>query len=256
MTHPSEPIPADDAAPAWELRSTIDAARLDQLHDALADAIGTLLMRRQVDKSPDKLIAALEAYRARTPRLRGWAIALFPWLCVAGLAIALAFSIGGGITWRGYRADLWFAAYFGAGLALVWPLRRLHARPVRPLAWRPPQWTWLWKALARRISAGMLRVARRAAPFDARYVFSGRTVTYTRVTPAGAAEVWQRTLQGWRVAGPGFTLLLKSRKSLQGILILHEPSARLDAWLAAQGIESLDAPRTAPAPASPSRPSE
>jgi hypothetical protein len=241
MNHDSESIPGDAAAPAWVLNSTIDAARLEQLHDALTDAISAFLMSGQANKTPAKLLAVLDAYRTRTQRLRGRALAVFPWLCVAGLILALAFSAGGGITWRGYRIDLLFVLYFGAGLALVRPLGRLGARPPRPLGWRPPQWTWLWKLLARRISARMLRVARRAAPFDARYAFAGRTVTYTRVTEAGTTVVWQRTLQGWRVSGSGFTLVLKSRRSLQGILILHEPNVRLDTWLAGLGIEPIGA---------------
>lgn len=241
MTHPSESIPGDGAAPAWELCSTIDAARLEQVQAALTDAISAMLASRQRTKAPEKLLAALEAYQAGTARLRPWAMAAFPWLCVVGLVLALAFCIGGGITWHGYRVDLILALYFGAGLALLRPLRRLYVRPVRPVTWRPPQWTWLWKWLARGISARMLRAARRTAPFDARYVFADTTVTYTRVTPAAATLVWQRTLQGWRVSGTGFTLVLNKPKTFQGVIILHEPSARLDAWLAELGIESLDA---------------
>ena len=253
MTHPSEPIPTDGTAPAWELRSTIDAAGLQQVQDALTDAIATLLMRRPAHKTPDKVLAALEIYRTRTVRLRYWAITAFPWLCGFGLVLALAFAIGGGITWHGYRADLFFALYFGAGLALVRPLRRLYARPIQPLGWQPrpwqpPQWTWLWKWLARGISARMLRAARRATPFDAHYVFAGRTVTYTRATPAAATEVWQRTLQGWRVSGTGFTLVLHKPRTFQGIIILHEPSARLDTWLAALGIEPIEAAQAGRAP--------
>lgn len=241
MIDSSETLPADGAAPTWDLCSTLDAARLEQVHEALTDAISAILMRSRTDQAPDKPIATLDAYRVRTQGLRRRALSVLPWLCVAGLVLALAFAISGGIRWGGYRIDLFFALYFGAGLALVWPLRRLDAGHGRLLAWRPPQWTWLWKSLARRISTRMLRAARRAGPFEARYVFAGRTVTYTRVTPAGADVVWQRTLQGWRVSGTGFTLVLESRRSLQGIIILHQPSARLDTWLAGLGIEPMDA---------------
>jgi hypothetical protein len=240
MINPGEALPGDGAAPTWELCSTLDAARLEQVHNALVDAISTILMRGRANQAPGKLIAALDAYRVRTQGLRGRVVSVLPWLCVAGLVLALAFAISGGIMWGGYRIDLFFALYFGAALALVWPLRRLEAWHQQLPGRRPPQWPWLWKALARRISARMLRAARHAAPFEARYVFAGQTVTYARVTPAGADVIWQRTLQGWRVSGTGFTLVLKSRRSLQGVLILHEPSAHLDTWLARLGVEPMD----------------
>jgi len=248
MSDTSESIPAQAAAPAWVLQSTIDDARLAQLRDALADTLVALMVSRQRPGPPGRLLAALDAYSMRRGRLGKVAVAVFPWLCGFGLALALAFCIGGGIVWHGYRADLFFMLYFGAGLLLVRPLRRLQSRPrTQPLRWRLPQPTWLWKMLARRISINMLRVAQRMAPFDAQYAFAGRTITYARVTPAGTGVVWQRTLQGWRVSGTGFTLLLKSPKALQGILILHEPSARLDAWLDELGIEPVDAAQAAPA---------
>lgn len=239
MSDTVEPIQDEGALPPLRLCTRMDRAAIERLRPGLAAAYYDILMTGRDARVPDDELAAIQARYATAMARHARYLPLALWLGLAGLALSLAFAAGGGIWWAGYRLDIVFALFFAAVLALVMLLRRLQG-------WQPTPWYWLRtpgnrlrKQLARALAARVLRPPLKLAPFEAHYDFSDGTVTYTRVTQAGATLVWQGPLEGWRVARPGFTLLFKGAGSLRGVLVMHEPCARLDQLLARHGVKSV-----------------
>lgn len=236
MTEPILPAAAATAPDVFQ--STIDAAAIAHLEAGLTSAFFTMLMTMGDRRGLAADLDAIQArYHDRMMR-RAWALPVLLWSCLLGLVICAAFAFNGGIYYRGYRLDASFALFFLGGLALLPLLRRMQGYRLKPgyFNWILAPDRMLRQWTARRLAARGLQHARKLTPFDARYEIADGIATYYRVTPAGAAQVWQRALTGWQVAGPGFTLLFEDTKTFRYILFMHQPSARFDALLAQQGV--------------------
>ncbi|MCH8622340.1 hypothetical protein [Undibacterium sp. TS12] len=95
-----------------------------------------------------------------------------------------------------------------------------------------------WSARTR--ASGILKTAKKSAPFHAEYDFRGDTVVYHRAGAEKASFVWSRKLTGFLLVGHGYTLLFKKEKSLNPYAIfLHEADDGLLPYLEELGIKKL-----------------
>lgn len=241
MIERNEPRHDAGAAPAFQMRTTIDAAAFARIHAGLVDALHGLLMAGRIGKVPDERVAAIQKRYADRVAHVAWVYKALPWLSAGGLALALLVTPIDDSGWDIRRLDWGVTLFFAAMLALSFPLRRLPTWKPTPPYWLVQQ-KGLRKVLARLIAARMVRTARKHVPFEAHYEIDGATITYRRVTAAGTVDVWHGTIGGWRVPGSGFTLLMKDRTSLEAVFIMHEPCAAFDALLARHGVEPMPQP--------------
>lgn len=207
--------------PTLQLRTLVDAAALERMAPELEAAFHARLLENRVRGGVEQRLQAserqmLEAF-ARSPGLH----ALIVWGSTVGLLIALAFAVNGGLLLHGYRLDLVCIALFGTLLTLLVLVPRV-------ITWQQRPWEWLWRSIARRIVARQLKSARALAPFEAQYDIEGRQVTYTRITKAATTVRWTRTLTGPGIFGNGYTLFFEPAPSLQCVLLLHAPDARVE----------------------------
>jgi hypothetical protein len=211
---------ANEAPPKIEplhLSSTIDAAEIDRLDEALRAAFY------------ERLLADRRRTFSRYKKFAKHRVTIVRWICFAGLFVAMLLAFGGGVPYRGYRLELLFSLFFICGYALSYFLPRYPN-------WESKPWPPFWRTLAKIHASGLLTAARKLAPFDAEYTFDGDSVMYFRTVAGNKKFAWQRPLRGQRMSGPGFTLLLKNEKSLRPtVIILHQPSADMDAWLDRMG---------------------
>ncbi len=199
------------------LCSTIDAAEINRLEEALR----TAFYERLLEDRRQRLARFGRFYKHRVTVIR--------WLCFAGLAVAAILALAGGLPYQGYRLELLFAVFFICIYAVNFALPRNQQLNTAP-------WPPFWRTMAKIHASGLLKVARKLAPFDAEYTFDGDSVMYFRTVAGNKKFVWQRQLRGHRVAGPGFTLLLKNATSMRPtMIILHQPSAEMDAWFERMG---------------------
>jgi hypothetical protein len=198
------------------LCSTIDAAEIDRLEAALTDSFYERMLE-------DRRLRFRRAERISKLQPR-----IVRWLSITGFVAALVVAMAGGLPYQGYRLELLFAVFFVATWALSYTLPRTHLWLVKP-------WPPFWRTAARFHASRMLKAARKVVPFDAEYTFDGDSVTYFRTAGGMKKLMWQRPLRGARVSGPGFTLLLKHERAVSPtLIILHQPSAEMDAWLERQ----------------------
>ncbi|MCC7705069.1 hypothetical protein IGS59_22760 [Janthinobacterium sp. GW460P] len=208
--------------PSLRLRTLIDAAALERMAPELEALFHARLLANRVRGGVEQRLQAsqrqMQQAFAQSPRLH----AVMVWGSVMGLAIAMAFAASGGLLVHGYRLDMACIALFGAILALLVLLPRV-------IVWQQQPWEWLWRSLARRLVARQLKNARALAPFEAQYDIDGRTVTYTRITPASATVRWTRTLAEPGTFGNGYTVFFEPAPSMHCVLLLHAPDARFEA---------------------------
>jgi hypothetical protein len=202
-----------DAGAPLHICSTIDLAEIDRLETALAESF----FQRLLEDRRQRMRRAERTFKLQ-PKI-------VLWLSVAGFVVALIVAMAGGLPYQGYRLELLFAVFFAATGALSFMLPRSHLWIVEP-------WLPFWRTIARIHATSLLKAARKAVPFDAEYTFDGDSVTYFRTAGGIKKIMWQRPLRGARDSGPGFTLLLKHERAISPtLIILHQPSAEMDAWL-------------------------
>lgn len=210
-----------------QLRTLIDAAALERMAPELELVFYARLLENRVRGGVEQRLQASERQMheafTRSPKLH----AIIVWGSAIGLLIALAFAVNGGLLLHGYRFDLACIALFATLLALLVLVPRV-------IVWQRQPWEGLWRAIARRLAARQLKSARALAPFEAQYDIDGdgKTITYTRITAASSTVRWTRTLAGPAIFGNGYTLFLEPAPSLQCVLLLHAPDARLEALFA------------------------
>ncbi|SHH67868.1 hypothetical protein [Massilia sp. CF038] len=209
----------ETASPAGPLllRSTIDSASIGRLEEALTDLFyGRLLEDRR------RRFGRAEGLIRTQPKI-------VLWLSVTGILVALGLAMTGGLPYQGYRLELLFALFFAATGMLSFLLTRCHRWLITP----SPSF---WRSIAKKLARNLLKAAREAAPFDAEYTLDGDSVTYFRTVNGVKKVAWQRPLRGRRVSGAGFTLLLNDERAIApSLIILHQPSAEMDAWLDRHG---------------------
>jgi|GEM_PF-1845755 len=199
------------------LCSTIDAAEIDRLEEALRASFY------------ERLLADRRGTFARFEKFSKHRVTVIRWLCFAGLVVAFLLALDRGLPYRGYRLDLLFALFFTCVYALSYFLPRYPNLESKP-------WPPFWRTIAKIHTTGLLKTARKLVPFDAEYTFDGDSVMYFRTVAGNKKFAWQRQLRGQRMSGPGFTLLLKNEKSMRPtVLILHQPSPDMNAWLDRMG---------------------
>jgi hypothetical protein len=228
MSAPTDlpPLPSSDADPPLTLVSTIDADEIARLGPALADAIhGRLIAWRSHFQTRMKMPLLI--------KMATWASSFIRWFSAAGFLGSLALLYVDDLTIDGQPVALYATVFFGSLLLLSFPLWYFVRRTRTP--WEP-----YWLFLSRMHARTMLMQAKRLAPFDACLVFDERSAAYTRVKNERAVPVWHRPLSGMRLAGPGFTLLYKNATAqVPHAILLHQPSAELDAWFDQQGVRPL-----------------
>jgi len=236
--------PGQEETAPLRLSTRVDAAFLDrtqqELEAVLEARMSAAFVRRALAWRPRPMrhgTAFAEWRVLRVVGSRAWAISL-SLLSLAGLYFVLGVKMNPPLL-ASREADL---ALCAVGLAAAWfPYRRWAAWVDRYTARHPR--SRIVGALARRHARALLRQARRAAPFEAEYRLDGSRAVYARIGAHTGGErrsvVWERTLAGWRHTGEHFTLLFKTESSeTPHCLILHAPSAPLQAHLEAHGIQA------------------
>ncbi len=208
-----------DGAHAFVLKATIDADEIARVDGALKAA---LLHQLLADR-------ARRMARADILRRFGWTSAeaanIAKWLSVAGMVMALAFTVTGGLEFHGQRADLVFELFFATMIAW-WSV------VPRAMAWMHAPWQAYWHHFASVKANSLLKKARAIARFEARYEFQDDSVAYFRSVGGHAEFAWRRRLHGLRVSGAGFTLLYKKPTSrFPYAIFLHQPSTQFDELL-------------------------
>lgn len=219
------PAPLAEHLPVLRLRTLIDASALERIAPELEAAFHARLLANRVRGGVERRLQESELKMqqafAQAPRLhvmmvRGSAI---------GLLIALAFAASGGLWLHGYRLDIVCMVFFGLIFGLLALLPRI-------ITWQQRPWEWLWRSMARRLVDRQLKSARALAPFEAQYELDGNVVTYTRITKTASTVRWSRSLTGPGIFGNGYSLFFDPAPSMQCVLLLHAPDARLAALLA------------------------
>lgn len=94
---------------------------------------------------------------------------------------------------------------------------------------------------ARKRARDMLKVAKKSAPFIAEYDFRGDSVVYRRNNEEQSTFVWHRQMKGVRLSGNGYTLIFRKERAFYPyIIILHDASDALQAYLNASGVGKLN----------------
>lgn len=224
---PSQPDGADHgahAAPPLLLQSTIDADGMASLVNAVECVFYErgIAYRARVMGNADRFTSTFLPTKN--------APVIVAWLCVAGLTTALSMSAIGGIPYRGYRLDWGFAIFFAAGLILALQMER-------SLRWLEKPWPRFHKILARQHARILLGNAQANVPFEAEYLLEGDAARYCRIRAGVREPKWTRRLHGVYLSGQGFTLFYKrATTTTPYAIMLHQPSAAFDAWLAARGV--------------------
>lgn len=219
------PDPLAKHPPVLRLRMLIDAPTLERIAPELEAAFHTRLLANRVRGGVELRLQESELKMqqafAQAPKLH----ILMVWGSAIGLLVALAFAANGGLKLHGVRLDIVCMIFFGLIFALLALLPRV-------ITWQQQPWEWLWRKMARRLVARQLKSARALAPFEAQYDLDGNVVTYTRITNSASTVRWSRTLTGPGIFGNGYSLFFDPAPSMQCVLLLHAPDARLAALLA------------------------
>lgn len=121
----------------------------------------------------------------------------------------------------------------GAGSPLGWLIPVFAGFAVLsfylPRSGAAPEWTTRWaERRTRRTAAQYLSVARKLAPFEARYTFSGDTWTYTRYQEGREQKAWSRNVRKIRgralaIQAESITVVFRTQSSfIPWMTILHE----------------------------------
>ncbi|MEP7156720.1 MAG: hypothetical protein ABI905_13155 [Betaproteobacteria bacterium] len=90
---------------------------------------------------------------------------------------------------------------------------------------------------ARTSADSLIKNARKQAPFTATYSCIGNAITYRRLKDDQLQEVWARNLGGVVLHGSTFSVFFRNDISqFVKMIVLHEPGAEWDAYLAGLGI--------------------
>lgn len=219
------PAPLAEHLPVLRLRTLIDASALERIAPELEAAFHARLLANRVRGGVERRLQESELKMqqafAQAPRLH----VMMVWGSAIGLLIALAFAASGGLWLHGYRLDIVCMVFFGLIFGLLALLPRI-------IIWQQRPWEWLWRSMARRLVDRQLKSARALAPFEAQYELDGNVVTYTRITKTASTVRWSRSLTGPGIFGNGYSLFFDPAPSMQCVLLLHAPDARLAALLA------------------------
>lgn len=166
-------------------------------------------------------------------RIQRTLLVIVKFLSLLGL-VALLLTLA--IDHASFKSDgeaIWLIGVFLLLLALTWAPKKLEEKRRRFFR---PYWTWLSKRYAK----GLLKKAKKIAPFVAEYDFRGDLATYYRTKNEKSQCVWTRKIHGYRLSGSGFTLFYKKEKSLHPYaIVLHDSAKEFELYLDALEIRPL-----------------